>query len=129
MNRRLPVHHWCTGRLAAGFAAALLVVSLVGCLSARRGEPFAPPVDRSDPVVARGEKIFYAHCHGCHPHGQGGLGPALNNKPLPGFLMKFQVRHGLGAMPSIDAAKLPSEDLDALIAYLKALRAQRRETS
>ena len=77
---------------------------------------------RTDPVVARGQKVFFQHCHQCHPHGQGGLGPAIVNKPLPEFLMKFQVRHGLGTMPSFGAEKIPPSDLEALMAYLKAVR-------
>jgi mono/diheme cytochrome c family protein len=64
----------------------------------------------------------FQHCHQCHPHGQGGLGPAIVNKPLPEFLMKFQVRHGLGTMPSFGAEKISSEDLDALMSYIKAVR-------
>src|SRR5688572_581576 len=39
------------------------------------------------------------HCHQCHPFGQGGLGPALNDKPAPRFLVKTQVRLGFGTMP------------------------------
>lgn len=104
---------------------ALAAALLAGCATARRGEPFAPAPAIADPVVARGQRVFFAQCHSCHPQGQGGLGPALNNKPLPGFLVKLQVRHGLGAMPRFEASRLPAEDLDALVAYLKALRAAR----
>jgi mono/diheme cytochrome c family protein len=44
--------------------------------------------------------LLMRHCHQCHPRGgDGGLRPALNNKPVPGFLVKCQVRLGLGAMP------------------------------
>jgi len=56
-------------------------------------------------------------------HASGGsLAPAINNKPLPGFLMKFQVRHGIGAMPAFSKRELPPDELDAVVKYLKALR-------
>jgi mono/diheme cytochrome c family protein len=108
--------------LLLGGAALAAAMWLTACANVRRMEPVAPVLNLSDPVVARGERVFTQQCHICHPHGQGGLGPALNNKPLPAFLMKFQVRHGLGAMPSFKADKIPADDLDALMAYIKALR-------
>src|SRR5687768_6696537 len=102
---------------------ALSSVLLVGaCTTARKTEPLAPPLNLSDPKVAHGQKVFFQHCHQCHPHGQGGLGPAIVNKPLPEFLMNFQVRHGLGTMPSFGANKIPPPDMDALMEYIKAVR-------
>lgn len=106
--------------LSAALAATLLM--LAGCGSARRGEPFAGPLLPDSAKVAAGQKVFMRHCHQCHPGGEAGLGPSLNEKPLPGFLMKFQVRRGLGAMPSFSEAHIGDAELDALIAYLKALR-------
>ncbi len=47
---------------------------------------------------------------------------ALNNKPLAGFLVRFQVRHGLGVMPSFDEERVTEEELDLLVEYLAALR-------
>ncbi len=66
-----------------------------------------------------------ASCHQCHPGGEAGLGPALNDKPLPTFVKKFQVRHGLGTMPSFPEDKISEEQLDYLMEYLKALRRNR----
>src|SRR3954464_8361490 len=106
-------------------AASIVIASaalLSACISARKTEPLATPIDKSDPKVARGEKVFFQNCHQCHPHGQGGLGPAIVNKPLPEFLMKFQVRHGLGTMPSFGQDKIAPDDLDALMVYIKAVR-------
>lgn len=37
----------------------------------------------------------------------------INNKPLPGFLIKFQVRNGLGAMPAFSKEHVSPEELDA----------------
>jgi hypothetical protein len=42
---------------------------------------------------------------------------------LPGFLIRFQVRHGMGAMPSFSDAKIPDDELDDLVAYVRARRA------
>lgn len=61
-------------------------------------------------------------CHQCHPGGMAGLGPSLNDKPLPGFLVRTQVREGLGAMPSFDEDELNDADLDQLVAFVGRLR-------
>jgi mono/diheme cytochrome c family protein len=97
-------------------------IALGACATARKVEPLAPPIDTSDPKIALGQTVFFQQCHQCHPHGQGGLGPAIVNKPLPEILMKFQVRHGLGMMPSFGADKIPPEDMDALMGYIKVVR-------
>jgi len=102
-------------------AALACLSALIGCGSARRGEPVAPPLVLTA-EEARGERIFMRECHVCHPGGEGGLGPAINNKPLPGFLIRFQVRRGLGAMPAFPDEKIPPGELDAIVDYLKALR-------
>src|SRR5690349_19856420 len=75
-------------------------LSLVGCSSARRGEPVSGRPVSSAPRVRAGQVVFYQYCNPCHPGGEGGVGPALNNKPLPEFAIRTQVRHGLGAMPA-----------------------------
>lgn len=61
-------------------------------------------------------------CKQRHPLGDAGLGPAINNKPLPGFMIKSQVRLGAGAMPSFSKEEINGEELDDLVEYLKALR-------
>jgi mono/diheme cytochrome c family protein len=101
--------------------AALLLLSLTAC-SARRGEPFGKPLNIDTPELARGEKAYMYYCDKCHPGGDKGLGPALNNKPLPGFMIKTQVRAGAGAMPKFSKDLLPEDQLDDLVTYVKALR-------
>jgi mono/diheme cytochrome c family protein len=105
------------GLLLAGIA---LLLSW-GCGSARRGVPLTEPLPQT-PAVQRGQKAFMHHCHACHPGGSAGLGPALNNKPLPGSLIRFQVRNGLGAMPSVSKDHLSDEELDDLVEYVITLR-------
>lgn len=100
----------------------LLSVCVSSCGSARRGEPngqrFVPP----SPAIAQGERVFYEYCHKCHTGGEASLGPAINNKPLPGWLLRTQVRLGLGVMPAFSESEIDERELDHLIAYLIALR-------
>ena len=107
--------------LVAIVALTSLIVS-VGCGSARRGEPVGPPVNPDDPKVVAGQQVFMTHCYQCHPGGAAGLGPAINDKPLPGALIKLQVRNGLGAMPSFGEGHISDPKLDALVSYLQTLR-------
>ena len=99
------------------------IVLLAGC-SARRSEPVVGPLDLPSADVRQGEVAFDRHCSHCHPGGERGLAPAINNKPLPGFLIKFQVRRGIGAMPAFSEQEIGDQELDALVAYLKTLRRQ-----
>ncbi|MBF0335497.1 MAG: cytochrome c [Alphaproteobacteria bacterium] len=94
---------------------------LAACGSARRGEPIVGPIAFS-PAASRGERAYMRVCHQCHPGGEAGLGPSLNDKPLPGFLIRFQARHGLGAMPAFDAGRVGGDELDDIVTYLGALR-------
>jgi mono/diheme cytochrome c family protein len=103
-------------------ALVLLAGLLAGCAPAYRGEPLVGPLDVSAPQVALGQRVFAANCDQCHPGGAGGLGPSLNDKPLPGGLIAYQVRNGLGAMPAFSEVQLADEELDALILYLVRLR-------
>lgn len=105
--------------LAAGLSICLFL--LLACGSARRGEPLTGPSSFSE-EARLGRIAFSAHCDQCHPGGEAGLGPALNNKPLPGFMIKMQVRHGLGAMPSFSNIRIPERDLDNIVTYVNELR-------
>lgn len=111
--------------LNKAWLACIALVSLLlvtACATARRGEPFAGPLPIISEKVARGEKVFMAHCDKCHPGGEKGLAFALNNKPLPGPMIKAQIRAGVGSMPSFSKELLPDDQLDDLVAYLKTLR-------
>jgi mono/diheme cytochrome c family protein len=101
----------------------LIILFLFGCGTARKTEPILEPVQLTDSKLIEGEKSFYRFCSSCHPHGEAGLGPALNNKNIvPGFLIKFQVRNGLGKMPSFSDNVIPSEELDNIVKYIKYLQ-------
>jgi len=100
----------------------VVAAAQIGCRSVRRGEPIVGPLGSADPQINQGQVVFQQHCYKCHPGGEGGLGPAINDKPLPVFLMKTQVRSGLGAMPSFHKPDIPRDELDALMKYIVALR-------
>lgn len=108
--------------LARATAVCTLAFVLLACGSARRGEPVAGPMPLASASIERGKKLYDVHCYSCHSAGEGGLGPALNDKPLPKSLIQFQIRHGLGVMPSFPESKLQDQDLEDIAAYMLALR-------
>lgn len=106
--------------VCAASAGFLLLTS--GCGSARRSEPLVGPLRLEEPELVAGRQVFSTHCQQCHPAGEGGLGPALNNKPLPEFLVRLQVRQGLGAMPAFSDEEISDNEMNDLTGYLNALR-------
>lgn len=118
--------------LKPGLALAFLAFfasSTSGCHTVRRGEPLTGLTPIPNEKMDRGKVVFFSHCNYCHPGGEAGLGPALNNKPAPAFLLKTQVRLGLGAMPAFKKEQISPEDLDDLVAYVIALRKADRPVS
>lgn len=109
-------------RAALGLAQLAAAALLGSCGPAYRGEPISGPLHISDPQVALGQRVFDEHCQQCHPGTTAGLAPGITDVPLPGWLIKFQVRHGLGAMPAFSEGKISDAELDAVVAYLGELR-------
>ena len=104
---------------------SIVVVVLVSILfescMMRKSEPvtgkeFLP----KEEGVVNGERVFMQHCQKCHPAGEAGLGPAINSNPAPQFIKRFQMRHGLGVMPSFKKNEISKKDLHDISAYLKA---------
>jgi hypothetical protein len=100
---------------------AIVLLSGIACGSARRSEPLVG-APKLGPVEQHGQILFHKFCHQCHPHGEAGLGPAINSNPAPIAAFRLQVRSGLGAMPSFPEAIIPDQNLDHLLAYVDALR-------
>jgi mono/diheme cytochrome c family protein len=105
------------------FAASLFLIflSIQGC-NTRRSEPIKGALNIKDEKVERGRLVFMEKCQKCHPAGEAGLAPSLNDKPAPGFLVRFQIRHGLGTMPSFKKDEISKGQMNDLISYIKKLR-------
>lgn len=102
-------------------ATVVICFSVISSCAVRKSEPitgkeFVAKNDR----VANGERIFMASCQKCHPGGEGGLGPAVNPNPAPGFIKRFQMRHGLGVMPSFKKDEISKTDLRDISKYMRA---------
>lgn len=113
------MHGWIA--ICIAFAAIAVTFS-AGCSSTRRDALVARQVNISNRHLEIGQRVFMAECNQCHPGGAAGLGPALNNKPIPAIALRFQVRHGVGAMPRFGHSQISSEALNDLVLYVKALR-------
>ncbi len=100
----------------------LLLALQTGCGAARKNEPISGPLKIESEEASVGERLYMWHCNQCHPGGEAGLAPALNDKPAPGFAIQFQVRHGIGAMPRISDDQVSGGELDAIVSYLVVLR-------
>lgn len=101
--------------LAAAIAAAFVFPT--ACGTTRLGETGAG-VPTMDANSQRGELVFMQRCNKCHPDGEAALGPAINGKPLPGWLMRLQIRAGLGAMPAFGENLIDDAAMDDLVSYL-----------
>lgn len=103
--------------------ALLLVIGifLITECSIRKSEPVTGKVFvPANAQIAHGERLFMQHCQKCHPAGEGGLGLAINPVPVPQFVKRFQVRHGLGVMPSFKKDEISDEDLKDISKYMRA---------
>lgn len=98
----------------------LIVILMVACstkiMVPNQGEELVQSA-----AALNGQELFMENCSRCHPAGNAGLGPSIINKPVPGFLIKMQVRNGFGAMPSFDKEYLSKQELDNIVRYLKKL--------
>lgn len=109
--------------------AAIALAALVAACNSRRGDPFVGSVPIEDPNVEGGRVVFMENCYRCHPGGEAGLGPSLNDKRYPKFWTKHRIRkHGISG-PAFPKSQLGGQELDDLMAYLAALRRydERRE--
>lgn len=71
-----------------------------------------------------GEVLFVRSCNTCHPGGQAGMGPSLENIatkfPQDAQLKQF-IRKGKGIMPAQPVDVINDQELDNLIGYLRQL--------
>ena len=102
-------------------ASMIWLITNVSSCAMRKAEPltqrsFVPANER----IAKGERLFMAHCDKCHPGGEGGLGPSINGNPAPQLIKRFQMRHGLGVMPSFKKDEISKKDLHDISKFLHA---------
>lgn len=76
-----------------------------------------------------GRITFNNKCASCHPGGRAGVGPSIINKPLPKFLVRWQIRHGLGVMPAFGEEVLSDEEVREVAEYVTHLRKETRQTT
>lgn len=105
----------------------LTLLGLSSCGSARRTEPIRGPLTLATNDLKRGQVVFMQNCQKCHPAGEAGVGPSINNVPLTKGLIKFRVRSkafllGLGRMPSFKKHEISKAELNDLVRYLKVLK-------
>lgn len=98
-----------------------LLLKITGC-SAPKIRPYSEPLTLETEALKNGRKHFDHHCATCHPGGMSGLGPAIINKPLPEFLIRFQIRNGIGVMPAFKEDVLTDEEVENIAEYLVYLR-------
>jgi mono/diheme cytochrome c family protein len=108
-------------------AIACICLGILLSCSLRRSEPLKGNFTPKTTEVAKGQALYNLHCQKCHPGGEGGIGPDINWNPAPSFIEKFQVRHGLGVMPSFKEDEISKDDLKSISKYMKAFKHQRRE--
>jgi mono/diheme cytochrome c family protein len=103
-----------------GIIGGMMLLITSSCASRKaeaiKGKPFVAASER----VANGERVYMLHCQKCHPGGEAGLGPAINSNPAPQFIKRFQMRHGIGVMPSFKRDEISKSDLRDISKYLKA---------
>lgn len=112
-----------TGVSAAACMVPVLAVAvaLIGACAGppRHSEPLTGPVPDS-PSVRRGHVVYARFCNSCHDGGRAALGAGI--LPVPQALIRFQVRHGIGAMPAFPEPVIADDELDDLMTYLAAIR-------
>jgi mono/diheme cytochrome c family protein len=104
---------------------SLVILALVSsCDSSRRIE--ANMQQNESKEVSNGRNIYKINCQKCHPDGEAGVGPAVANIHLPGFLTRYRIRSRsfllwTGRMPAFKKDEISKKEMDDLIAYIKKL--------
>jgi len=100
-------------------SVSLMTMVLVSCVM-RKSEPVTQKeFVAEDERTANGERLYMMNCQKCHPGGEGGLGPAVNSNPAPGFIKRFQMRHGIVVMPGFYKHELTRKELKDISRYMR----------
>jgi mono/diheme cytochrome c family protein len=108
------------------YILALFIMTLFAECSARRVGKDMSTSTSEDPVIKEGRFVFKQQCQRCHPNGEAGVGPPINNLHLPRFLLKVRIRSRAfllwtGRMPSFKKDEVSKEQLKALVTFIKAM--------
>lgn len=99
----------------------VLAFALGACGSPRKSEPFTGELTLNE-SQRRGQLVFFRNCNECHPQGESGVAPSINDKRVPDFVLKNQVRNPIAFMPNFEKDSISEQQLDDLVEYLKAVR-------
>lgn len=102
----------------------LIMIFMIGsgCSSSKKEAYTVKPLAATDQEVEEGKVLFHKHCNSCHPDGTAGLGAPIVTTPIPGFAIKYQIRHGLGKMPAFSEKEISDGEVDKIVEYIQALR-------
>jgi mono/diheme cytochrome c family protein len=106
-------------------------ICFVSC-SPRRLESEQAIAESSDPRIIEGRRVFKSKCQSCHPNGEAGVGPEINNIMVPKFVLKARVRSRgfllwTGRMPQFDKHEISAKELKSLVRYIKVMQRNARE--
>jgi mono/diheme cytochrome c family protein len=108
-------------------ATAIFIATLLMACG-RKTQPVS--TDASGNVIftkdeLKGMRLFMTNCNRCHPAGEKAVGKSLVDKNIPDVAIRFQIRHGLGDMPSFNEDQLTDPDIDKIVSFIKILRTTR----
>lgn len=101
---------------------SVIIFVCMGCSSSKKEAYTVKPLADMTEEEQEGKVLFHKHCNSCHPNGTAGLGAPIVTTSVPGFLIQFQIRNGLGTMPAFSEEEISDEEVDKIVDYLKALR-------
>ncbi|HEX8549710.1 MAG TPA: cytochrome c [Cytophagaceae bacterium] len=105
----------------------ILLLLFGSCATPRRSEPIKKAMALNTDKLVKGRHLFLTHCYKCHPNGEAGKGPSINNIPIPGIALRARIRSkafflGVGRMPSFKQNEISKDDMDLLVTYIKELK-------
>lgn len=112
----------------------ILIIVCASCATPRRSEPIKKEMSLNNEILVKGRHLFVVHCYKCHPNGEAGKGPSINNIPLPGIALRARIRSkafflGVGRMPSFKQNEISKEEMDLLVGYMKELKKNNKPKS
>jgi mono/diheme cytochrome c family protein len=104
--------------------AAVAAISLIMYSSCSSRRVDKDMTSSSQEKIEDGRLVFKYNCQKCHPNGEAGVGPPLNNIKLPRFIIRARVRSRAfllwtGRMPAFKKHEISKKELSALVEYMK----------